>query len=71
LKGKIKWYCNKRGYGFLEADSGQDFFIHKSELSCKPILLEAGQKVLFEIGQNDKGDCAVDVKLDPDNMILK
>ena len=59
--GKIKWFDNEKGYGFIvQDDDGQDLFVHHSETDG--YALQEGEAVEFEIGEGKKGPCAVNVK---------
>ena len=56
LKGKVKWYNGKKGYGFIERDDKEkDVFIHISELKAAGIKLQEGNKVQFELADDDRG----------------
>lgn len=54
--GKVKWFDNKKGFGFITQDAGQDVFVHHSSIlgSGYKTLLE-GEAVIFETTANDKG----------------
>lgn len=58
--GKVKWFDDQKGFGFIEQEGGDDLFVHHSEVDG-PSLRE-GQQVEFEVGQGQKGPCAVQVK---------
>lgn len=61
LKGTIKWYNAKKGYGFIESEDG-DYFVHQSALPEGTILNE-GDKVSFEPVKTDKGKQAKNVEV--------
>lgn len=54
--GKVKWFDNKKGFGFITQDAGQDVFVHHSSIlgSGYKTLLE-GEAVIFETTASDKG----------------
>ena len=54
--GKIKWFDNKRGFGFIAQDSGQDVFVHHSSIVGQGFkTLEQGDEVTFDIVPGEKG----------------
>ncbi|MDP1852926.1 MAG: cold-shock protein [Candidatus Omnitrophota bacterium] len=61
-KGKVKWFSNQKGYGFITTESGTDVFVHHSTIQGEGYkTLEEGQEVEFEIEKGQKGDQAVKV----------
>jgi len=61
-KGKVKWFSNQKGYGFITSDEGKDVFVHFSAVKGDGYKsLEEGQAVEFEVTQGPKGDQATDV----------
>jgi CspA family cold shock protein len=64
--GRVKWFNEKKGYGFISVDSGEDVFVHYSEIQGTGFrTLYEGQQVEFEIVQGNKGPQAQNViKLD-------
>lgn len=61
-KGKVKWFSNQKGYGFITSDEGKDVFVHYSSIKGDGYKsLEEGQAVEFEVTQGAKGDQASDV----------
>ncbi|MFC2086559.1 cold-shock protein [Bacteroidota bacterium] len=62
-KGKVKWYDEMKGFGFIEIENGNDIFVHRSGLINSINGLQTGQEVIFETRQGPKGMVAVEVKL--------
>lgn len=64
LSGKVKWFNNAKGYGFIVADGGdEDLFAHYSAIQMEGYrTLKAGQAVKFEILQGPKGLHAVNIQ---------
>lgn len=61
-RGKVKWFNDNKGYGFIEREDGTDVFVHFSAIKDEGFkTLEAGQEVEFEITEGEKGPQAVDV----------
>jgi len=63
MKGKVKWYSIKQGYGFIEGEDGESVFIHKSEIPFWTIFLNEGDKVEYNKENTVRGLKAIDVKL--------
>lgn len=60
--GKIKWFSDKKGYGFIETEDGQDVFVHFSSIQGEGYKsLSEGQPVEFEITSGPKGPQASNV----------
>ena len=56
VKGKVKWFNGKKGYGFISSDSGEEVFVHFSEIKQDGYkTLEEGDTVEFEVEKGDKG----------------
>ncbi len=61
-KGKVKWFSNQKGYGFITREDGKDVFVHYSAIKGDGYkTLEEGQEVSFEVTQGPKGEQATDV----------
>ena len=62
-KGKVKWFSNQKGYGFITPESGKDVFVHFSAIQGDGYKsLEEGQEVEFEIENGPKGEQATNVR---------
>ena len=56
LTGRVKWFNNTKGYGFIQQDGGEDVFVHYSAIQEQGFKsLEEGQPVEFEVSQGPKG----------------
>ncbi|MFH1045885.1 MAG: cold-shock protein [Candidatus Omnitrophota bacterium] len=61
-RGKVKWFSNQKGYGFITTDSGSDIFVHFSAVQGDGYKsLEEGQEVEFEVEAGPKGEQAKNV----------
>ncbi len=61
--GKIKWFDNKKGFGFIAQDSGQDVFVHHSAIVGSGFkTFNEGDRVTFEVVATDKGPKAENVQ---------
>lgn len=61
--GKVKWFNNTKGYGFIAADDGPDVFVHHSDIEGEGFRsLNEGEAVEFEITEGEKGPKAVNVR---------
>ena len=55
-EGTIKWFNSKKGFGFIEQESGDDVFVHFSAIEMSGFkTLAEGERVAFEVEENDKG----------------
>jgi len=56
VRGTIKWFNSKKGFGFIEQETGEDVFVHYSAIEMSGFkTLSEGERVQFEIEENDKG----------------
>lgn len=61
-QGKVKWFSNEKGYGFIEADNGEDVFVHYTGIMSEGFkTLDEGQTVSFEIIEGNRGPQAANV----------
>lgn len=60
--GKVKWFNNEKGFGFIEVEGGDDVFVHFSAIQGEGYKsLEEGQEVSFEIVEGNRGPQAANV----------
>ncbi len=60
--GIVKWFNEKKGYGFIEQEDGPDVFVHHSGINASGFKnLKEGERVRFDIEQGEKGPAAVNV----------
>jgi len=63
IKGTVKWFNERKGFGFLSQDDGDDVFVHYSSIQSSGFKnLTEGQSVEFEIQEGPKGLQAVNVR---------
>lgn len=56
MEGTIKWFNSKKGFGFIEQETGDDVFVHYSAIEMSGFkTLSEGERVQFEVEENDKG----------------
>ena len=62
--GTVKWFNNRKGYGFIARDVGGEVFVHYSSIIGQEGFrnLEEGERVEFRVEQASKGPAAVDVR---------
>jgi len=61
-KGKVKWFNNAKGYGFIEREGGEDVFVHYSAITGEGYRsLQEGDAVEFEVVSSEKGLQAANV----------
>lgn len=54
-RGRVKWFDAEKGYGFLVRPTGEDLFVHHSEIRGDPSSLSPNDEVEYEVGRNDRG----------------
>ena len=61
-QGTVKWFSDKKGYGFIEQEDGQDIFVHYSSIDTPGFKsLSEGDKVSFEVQESERGPEAKNV----------
>jgi len=62
-EGKVKWFNESKGFGFIEKSDGGDVFVHFSAIQASGFkTLQEGQSVSFDVEQGPKGPSAVNVR---------
>ncbi len=62
VEGKVKWFNEAKGYGFIQQDNGPDVFVHFSAIKSEGFkTLAEGQRVQFDIVEDEKGLKAANV----------
>lgn len=61
-EGIVKWFNEKKGFGFIEQDEGQDVFVHFSAINSQGFkTLAEGERVSFDVEQDTRGPAATNV----------
>ncbi len=64
MQGKVKWFNERKGFGFIEAENGNDVFVHFSAIEGSGFrTLQDGQPVSFDVQSGPKGLSAVNVRV--------
>lgn len=60
--GIVKWFSDQKGFGFIEKEEGGDVFVHHSSINMNGFrTLSQGDRVSFEVQENDRGPAAMNV----------
>ena len=65
MTGKVKWFNNKKGFGFITGDDGNDYFAHYSKILSDDNYktLHGDGEVTFDVEETDKGTEAINIKI--------
>jgi CspA family cold shock protein len=62
-EGTVKWFNERKGFGFIERDGGKDLFVHHSAIDMSGFKsLNEGDKVSFEVEETSRGPSAKNVR---------
>ena len=64
INGTVKWFNDRKGFGFIEQENGEDVFVHHSRINASGFKsLKEGDRVTFDIEQGEKGFSALNVTI--------
>jgi CspA family cold shock protein len=61
MKGTVKFFNERKGFGFITAEDGKDYFVHQSAIA-EGVRLNENDPVEFDVEEGDRGPKAVNVK---------
>ena len=71
MNGRVKWFNNEKGYGFIDHASGEDIFVHYSAIRQDGYkTLSEGQRVVFDLIETPKGLQAINVKTSSEEKVM-
>ena len=71
MRGRVKWFNNEKGYGFIDYSEGEDIFVHYSAIRQDGYkTLSEGQRVDFDLIETPKGLQAVNVKASTEEKVM-
>ena len=64
INGTVKWFNDRKGFGFIEQENGEDVFVHHSGINASGFKsLKEGDRVTFDVEQGQKGPSATNVTI--------
>lgn len=70
--GTVKWFNDKKGFGFIQRDEGGDIFVHHTAIAMPGFrTLSEGERVSFEIEEGDKGPAAKNVQKEEEGAVAE
>jgi CspA family cold shock protein len=64
LKGTVKWFNDDKGFGFIQAEDGNDYFAHFSQINKEGFkTLKEGEEVTFDVTEGAKGPQASNIEV--------
>ena len=62
MKGTVKFFSNRKGYGFITGEDGNDYFVHHTGINAEGYkTLKSEQNVEFDVNETERGNTAVNV----------
>lgn len=62
MKGTVKWYNSRKGYGFITGEDGKDVFVHRSAIPDGIDFFHDGDQVEYEVEKTERGHNATNIK---------
>ena len=61
MKGTVKWFNDRKGYGFIEGEDNKDIFVHRNSIP-EGTYIDEGDQVEYEVESSEKGPSAINIK---------
>ena len=61
MRGTVKWFNDRKGYGFIEGEDEKDIFVHRNSIP-EGTYIDEGDQVEYDVESSDKGPNAINVK---------